>query len=91
MKCYFDNSATTRCFDSVVEIVDQVLRTDYGNPSSLHTKGVEAERLQDCGVLDLCRDQMLSAPVIRHRGTDERQIIRLRPARCKKNLFLLYF
>ncbi len=44
MKCYFDNSATTRCFDSVVEIVDQVLRTDYGNPSSLHTKGVEAER-----------------------------------------------
>lgn len=44
MKCYFDNSATTRCFDSVVDIVDQVLRTDYGNSSSLHTKGVEAER-----------------------------------------------
>lgn len=44
MRCYFDNSATTRCFDSVVEIVDQVMRTDYGNPSSLHRKGVEAEQ-----------------------------------------------
>lgn len=44
MKCYFDNSATTRCFDSVAEIVDQVMRVDYGNPSSLHTKGVEAEQ-----------------------------------------------
>lgn len=44
MRCYFDNSATTRCFDSVAAIVDQVLRTDYGNPSSLHRKGVEAEQ-----------------------------------------------
>lgn len=44
MKCYFDNSATTRCFDSVAEIVAQVMRVDYGNPSSLHTKGVEAEQ-----------------------------------------------
>lgn len=44
MRCYFDNSATTRCFDSVAGVVDQVLRTDYGNPSSLHRKGVEAEQ-----------------------------------------------
>lgn len=44
MECYFDNSATTRCFDSVAEVVNKVMLTDYGNPSSLHTKGVEAEK-----------------------------------------------
>lgn len=44
MECYFDNSATTRCFDSVVAVVDKVMREDYGNPSSMHTKGVEAEK-----------------------------------------------
>ncbi len=44
MECYFDNSATTRCFDSVADIVNKVMREDYGNPSSMHTKGVEAER-----------------------------------------------
>ncbi len=44
MECYFDNSATTRCFESVAEVVNKVMLTDYGNPSSLHTKGVEAEK-----------------------------------------------
>ncbi len=44
MECYFDNSATTRCFDSVVMLMDKVMREDYGNPSSMHTKGVEAEK-----------------------------------------------
>lgn len=44
MECYFDNSATTRCFDSVVTLMDKVMREDYGNPSSMHTKGVEAEK-----------------------------------------------
>ena len=44
MECYFDNSATTKCFDSVVTLMDKVMREDYGNPSSMHTKGVEAEQ-----------------------------------------------
>ncbi len=44
MECYFDNSATTRCFDSVAEVVNKVMLTDYGNPSSLHNKGMEAEK-----------------------------------------------
>lgn len=39
-----DNSATTRCFNSVAELMTRVMCTDYGNPSSLHMKGVEAER-----------------------------------------------
>lgn len=44
MEAYLDNSATTRCSKRVQEIVKKTMDTDYGNPSSLHTKGVEAER-----------------------------------------------
>ncbi|MBQ7796962.1 MAG: cysteine desulfurase [Lachnospiraceae bacterium] len=40
---YFDNSATTRVFDSVRDIMVQALMADYGNTSSKHMKGVEAE------------------------------------------------
>ncbi len=40
---YLDNSATTRCFDSVASIVTRVMCEDYGNPSSMHMKGVQAE------------------------------------------------
>ena len=41
---YFDNSATTRVFDSVWDIMTETMTADYGNTSSLHTKGVEAEQ-----------------------------------------------
>ncbi len=40
---YFDNSATTRAYPEVVEIVTKVMLEDYGNPSSLHNKGLDAE------------------------------------------------
>ena len=43
MEAYFDNSATTRCFDSVTDIMVKVMKEAYGNPSSMHNKGVEAE------------------------------------------------
>lgn len=42
---YFDNSATTRAYDAVITAVCQALSADYGNPSSSHRKGLEAERL----------------------------------------------
>ncbi|MCF2680748.1 cysteine desulfurase [Faecalicatena contorta] len=41
---YLDNSATTRAYDSVGEVVGRVLCEDYGNPSSMHAKGVAAEK-----------------------------------------------
>ncbi len=44
MEIYLDNSATTRAFDEVADIVSRTMREDYGNPSSMHQKGVEAER-----------------------------------------------
>ena len=44
MECYLDNSATTRCFDEVIEAVEEEMKTYYGNPSSMHKKGFEAEK-----------------------------------------------
>lgn len=43
MEAYLDNSATTRCSAKAAEMVMKVMREDFGNPSVLHTKGVEAE------------------------------------------------
>ncbi len=44
MEVYLDNSATTRCFDQVAELMTHIMCEDYGNPSSLHRKGVQAEK-----------------------------------------------
>ena len=44
MEIYLDNSATTKCAEEVIDIVAKVMREDYGNPSSKHIKGVEAEK-----------------------------------------------
>ena len=43
MEVYLDNSATTRAYDCVGELVRRVMCQDYGNPSSMHAKGVQAE------------------------------------------------
>lgn len=43
MEAYLDNSATTRCSDEAVKIMTRVLQEDFGNPSSLHNKGMEGE------------------------------------------------
>lgn len=44
MECYLDNSATTLPYKEVVDIMNEVLTKDYGNPSSMHLKGVDAEK-----------------------------------------------
>ncbi len=43
MEVYFDNSATTKVYPEVRDIMLKVMDEDYGNPSSLHLKGVQAE------------------------------------------------
>lgn len=45
MEVYLDNAATTRPYDEVLDYMDNVSRLYYGNPSSLHRKGIEAEKL----------------------------------------------
>lgn len=44
MEIYLDNSATTKCFPGVAQVVMKTMLEDYGNPSSMHQKGVDAER-----------------------------------------------
>ena len=41
---YLDNSATTMAYPEVGDLVRKVMCEDYGNPSSMHAKGVAAER-----------------------------------------------
>lgn len=43
MEAYLDNAATTKVFPGVLERMVQVMEGDFGNPSSKHTKGWEAE------------------------------------------------
>ena len=43
MEAYLDNSATTRVLPCVKDLMVEVMEVEYGNPSSLHKKGVEAE------------------------------------------------
>ena len=45
MEVYFDNSATTKVYDEVIDVVVKTMREDYGNPSSMHLKGLDAEHL----------------------------------------------
>ncbi|MBR6452444.1 MAG: cysteine desulfurase [Lachnospiraceae bacterium] len=44
MQVYLDNSATTRPFDEVRAYMTAIEESRYGNPSSMHTMGIEAER-----------------------------------------------
>lgn len=42
---YLDNSATTRQYDEVTELMYKVAKDNFGNPSSLHALGFEAGNL----------------------------------------------
>ena len=45
MEVYLDNSATTQVFHEVAAYMTQIMCQQYGNPSSLHLKGIEAEQI----------------------------------------------
>ena len=44
MEAYFDNSATTRAFDCVRDVVVKTMTEDYGNAAAKHAMGVKAEQ-----------------------------------------------
>ncbi|MBX5475563.1 MAG: cysteine desulfurase [Clostridia bacterium] len=52
---YLDNAASTRALESVADAVRHALLHAYGNPSSLHAMGLEAERLVEATRADLAR------------------------------------
>ena len=51
---YLDNSATTRICDEALDKYVTVSRECYGNPSSLHGLGFDAEKLLDAARTEIC-------------------------------------
>lgn len=45
MGIYLDNCATTKVCDEAIDAAVKVMREQYGNPSSLHKMGIEAENI----------------------------------------------
>jgi len=43
MKVYFDNAASTQVRSEAIEVMTEVMREDYGNPSSVHAFGRDAK------------------------------------------------
>ncbi len=52
-KVYFDNAATTQVRDEVILRMSEVLKSDYGNPSSSHSFGRSAK-----SILENCRKEI---------------------------------
>ncbi len=44
MQVYLDNSATTKPYAEVVDLMAENMRSNFGNPSSLHNLGLSAEK-----------------------------------------------
>ena len=55
MIAYLDNSATTRVLPTVADIVYKTMTETFGNPSSLHTKGFEAEKIVSAAGRDIAK------------------------------------
>jgi len=52
---YFDNSATTKPYEEVIELIARLMSEEFGNSSSLHVLGLRAER-----ILEDTRDKLAS-------------------------------
>ena len=55
MECYLDNSATTAVDEDVASLMGELMTKVYGNPSSLHNTGFEAEKRLDTARRDLSK------------------------------------
>ena len=52
---YADNAATTKMSDKAIEVMTELLKSTYGNPSSLYEFGQQAKE-----VLEQARDDLSS-------------------------------
>ena len=55
MFAYFDNSATTKPCAEAVQAVTEALTEDWGNPSALHSLGINAHRRVEAARLSVAR------------------------------------
>ncbi len=60
-RIYFDNSATTELCEAAKAKMTEAMEC-YGNPSSLHFAGLEAEKLVRCARGDVCRTLGIRSP-----------------------------
>lgn len=44
-KIYLDNASTTRIYPKVIQVMNQTMRQNYGNPSSIHSFGQQSKYL----------------------------------------------
>ncbi len=44
MPIYLDNAASTKVSDEAIKSMVEVMSMDYGNPSSIHKMGLDAEK-----------------------------------------------
>ncbi len=52
---YLDNSATTKPCDTAIKYINDSLKDNWGNPSSLHIKGVFAEEILNAARTDFAK------------------------------------
>ena len=87
MLVYLDNSATTRQYDEVTDLMADLSRNCYGNPSSLHGLGLEAEKVlkegkkRIAGAFNASPDEV----VITSCGTESDNTVLLGLARAPRN------
>ncbi|MCQ2537642.1 MAG: cysteine desulfurase [Lachnospiraceae bacterium] len=55
MECYLDNAATTKVSDNVYAKLSEVYLKEFGNPSSMHKVGMEAEKHVKASRESICK------------------------------------
>jgi cysteine desulfurase len=63
-KVYFDSAATTQLRSEVVECITNILKNEYGNPSSSHAYGRSSKSLLEISRKDIARHLKVSASEI---------------------------
>ena len=64
-KVYLDNAATTKVRDEVINAITEVIKNDYGNPSSTHSYGrsskaiIENSRKEIAGLLNVSSSEII--------------------------------
>src|SRR5690606_5080065 len=63
-KVYFDSAATTQLREEVINCITEVLKTEYGNPSSTHSYGRSSKSLLESARKDIAKHLNVSASEI---------------------------
>jgi cysteine desulfurase len=65
LEVYFDNSATTKPYDQVIEVMKDNMENYYGNPSSAYSLGIKSEnKMNECrdiiaSTINCSRDEII--------------------------------